>query len=564
MISDKDLFSIMLKYHPAIVGRLISKGRVVKKENCITLLEVDEESDSDSINYSPFRELETDENNVTKVVASSSDMERREIYLEVKTSYPKIFKDLKGFVYNSNFESTYRYFCHPSAIHDLLVYHSDDICSLKIPKGERITKNLIPYYIRILQKQVSIIKERKEKETHFSEDSFFMYSYKNYYGDRYGDNGEWYEYVKKCGIMAYTPIYYEIEWDFDLVEKYKDKILWLNLMEDSNLQWSEEKMLEYEQYIPHKQLRSSKVYANNIVPAAGYGKVGMLSNNYIESHKEIINWEVFVETASFIWDSDDLKHFYEYVNREENVFAMYELSKNSRFTWTPDLLKTMIELYSGTLDYCITEKRFSDLLFQIPNYRALVGEKNDDPDFWYKLKDGGKRPNGAYSDFFTIENIEANHKHWEEVQEEKFLHVHRTPDTNYHYYVVFTMWDYFVNNQAILLTYDLCKYLSKIEIKRGGTYCLADGISMEEDHRFPVYNGLEAFGFHNFANEEEIEKICADSGILDWLLKYLRIPNKHLVDYLIDRFFENYKIEDYLEIVNQMKDWNRVREYIAD
>lgn len=33
---------------------------------------------------------------------------------------------------------------------------------------------------------------------------------------------------------------------------------------------------------------------------------------------------------------------------------------------------------------------------------------------------------------------------------------------------------------------------------------------------------------------------------------------------LIDRFFDNYKIEDYLEIVNQMKDWNKVREYIAD
>lgn len=590
MIKDKNLFSIMLKYHPAIVGRLVFIGLARLDDDKIVLQDNTATEQNKDINYRCYKELDTNGDNVTKVVASSFDMQQKEIFLEVRTKYPEIFKDLDVHVYNSNFECTCKYFCPPSVLNQLLNNHSDKIDSLRLPKGYIVSGKLIDYYIDILQRQINTIKEYKGQGYHISnlEGMYQMYSYKDY---GVWPHQSWYEYIEKCGFLAYTPIYYEIEWNFDLVDKYKDKILWLNLMEDSNLQWSENDVIKFDSYIPHNELRSTKVYCNNFIPATGYGKIGLLSNQYIEEHKDVINWEVFVETGLFHWSEDDLRYFYEYVNCEEttseeetcwnnfkplgsdivpessqkkykHVFAMYELSKNPRFEWSPELFKTMIELYPSTLEYCIENQKFADLLFQIPNFQKLVDEKSDDPDYWRKLHDGGKKHHNAYSEYFTIDNIKQHKEEWCEQLEDKFLTVRRTPDTNYHYHAVFTMWDYFCGNEAVHLTYELSKYLETITIVFGGLYVLEDGLNVGEDHRFQKYNGLEAFSGHKIANTEEIEKICNDEELLSkFINRSMGSPNTDIVDYLIEHFFQDYAIEDYLAIVNQLKDWNSVCKY---
>lgn len=591
MMNDNYLFSIMLKYHPAIIGRLANQERVYLEEEKIVVKPKISETHSKVINYHQYRELGTDSNNVTKVVASSFDMQQKDIYLEIRTSCPEIFKDLDVPVYNSNFESTCKYFCPPSALSELLTNYSKSIDSIRLPKGYVVSGEQVQYYIEILQRQIATIKEYKEKGYHISnlEGKYQMYSYKDYGVWPYQS---WYEFIEKCDFLAYTRIYSEIEWDFNLVEEYKDKILWLNLMEDSNLRWTESDMLSFDSYIPHNELRSSKVYCNNSIPATGYGCVEQLSNKYIESHKDVLNWEVFVETAAFHWNEEDLVHYYMYVNCKKNtsvegdwenyrsldsfrdpqdskswnidnhVFAMYELSRNPRFEWTPELLKTMIILYPATLDYCIEDRRFSDLLFRIRNYKDLVDENNEDPDFWRKLHDGGKKNHNAYSEYFTIENIQTHKEEWNKQLEDKFLTVHRTPDTNYHYHAVFTMWDYFSGNEAVQLTYELSKYLQTINVTFGGMYILEDGINVGEDHRFQKYNGLDAFSGHQISNAEEIEKICNDAELLDMFInRKMGKPNIYVVDYLINSFFNNFALEDYLSIVNQMKDWNSICKY---
>lgn len=591
MMNDNYLFSVMLKYHPAIIGRLANQERVYLKEDKIVVKPEICESHSDAINYHQYRELETDSNNVTKVVASSFDMQQKDIYLEIRTSYPEIFEDLGVPVYNSNFECTCKYFCPPSALHELLTKHSERIDSIKVPKGHIVTGELVHYYIEILQRQVAKIKKYKENGYHMSnlEGKYQMYSYKDYGVWPYQS---WYEYIEKCDFLAYTLIYSEIEWNFDMVEEYKDKILWLNLMEDSNLRWTEADMLSFDSYIPHKELRSSKVYCNDFIPSTGYGCVEQLSNDYIESHKDVINWKVFVETAAFLWNEEDLFHYYTYVNCksstndegdwdnyrslesyrdpqdskswniDNHVFAMYELSRNPRFEWTPELLKMMILLYPATLDYCIDDRKFTDLLFRIPNYKELVNEKNDDPDFWRKVHDGGKKNHNAYSEYFTTENIQAHKEEWCEQLEDKFLTVRRTPDTNYHYHAVFTMWDYFSGNEAVRLTYELSKYLQTITVTFGGLYILEDGLNVGEDHRFQKYNGLDAFSGHQISSIEEIEKICNDAELLDvFINRKMGSPNICIVDYLIERFFTNFALEDYLSIINQMKNWDSICKY---
>ena len=148
--------------------------------------------------------------------------------------------------------------------------------------------------------------------------------------------------------------------------------------------------------------------------------------------------------------------------------------------------------------------------------------------------------------------------------ENKFLTMRRTPDTNYHYYLVITQWDIYRNRKNIPLTYPLAKYLSKIDIKLGGTYMESDGGYMEEDHRFPVYNGLEAFSSHHIDTKQDIENILEDENIANILFDYNHSINMDLLYYAIGIFFKDYPLKEYLNVINQLKDWDVVKEYYGD
>ena len=546
----------MLKYHAAVIGRLIHQGLLIKEKTKISVLKKESNMDSEEVQYRQFQEEGTDHNNVTIVIANTSELKRKDIYLEVTTSHPIIFRDLAVYVFKSKFDSQYRYFCPPSALRELLLKHQDCIYSICLPKGHVVPNDLVPYYIQILQRQIERIKRYKDGNrcnvTNL-ECEYHMYGFKEYSG--MGPNTLFFEYIERNGILAYTPIYHEIEWSFEMVERYKDQIIWLNLIEDSNLEWTEEKVLSFDNYIPHYELRSSKVYNNSFIPATGYGKIGVLSNQYIESHKDLLNWPVFAETGAFNWDANELQYFYKYANRDNDSFGMNELSKNVRFVWTPELLKTMIVLDRFSLDFCIEQKKYSELLFRIPDYANFVNERIDDPDFWRMLADGGKKLHQEYSVYFTVDNIASHKEEWDKQIEDKFNYMRRTPDTNYHHHNIFTMWDYFSKNEAVHLTYELSKYLHTITITLGGDYVLEDGIYMSEDNRFQKYNGLDVFANHRITTHEEIEKICNDKELID---VFLNNHNTYIIDYLIDIFFKDYNLEDYLTLANQMKDWDYV------
>lgn len=110
-MTDKELFSIMVHYHPAIVGRLIHNGLCVKKESNIEVLNNSGSSSKKKEFVFPYKILTTDTNGVSKVIASSSEMRRNETLLEVSTNHPEIFNDIDSQAYCSNFESGNTYFC---------------------------------------------------------------------------------------------------------------------------------------------------------------------------------------------------------------------------------------------------------------------------------------------------------------------------------------------------------------------------------------------------------------------------------------------------------------------
>ena len=87
---------------------------------------------------------------------------------------------------------------------------------------------------------------------------------------------------------------------------------------------------------------------------------------------------------------------------------------------------------------------------------------------------------------------------------------------------------------------------------------MEDGCYLGEDHRNQKFNGLYLFANHKISSIEEIEKICNDSDLLD---AFMQNANTDIIDYLIDVFFKDYKVEDYISIINNMKDWSQVHEF---
>lgn len=542
MIADKRLFTLMIKYHSVIVKRLIEKKLVYKgvdKLNVVNQTVLDSDS-----NYCPFKIVKVDENNVTRIIARTCEMEWLNKFILIDTNNPTIFKKLRGKVFRSNYDNIRYHYCMPSCLDYLLEEHYQDISYIKFPKRHNVLVkgNLIPNYFKIIQRQIEKIIEFRDNGKNIENLSYqiVLYNYKGYsYHDR-----KWVETIEKYREFAYLPLYSDLDWTLDLVETYKDKIIWKRLIEESNLQWTEEMVGLYNDYIPYKELETFKAFDT-------------MSNKFIDIHMNVLNWKAFLRTGKFEWNSFDLKHFYYIVDRKSFFFD--DLVNNEQFIWNADLLKTAIELDPYFLSCCIRKKELSDILFQIPNYVDLLQRVSNDPFIFLKLKDGGEKPYNTYSEYFTIDFMKKYHKKWEEVVEKKYDGMQRTPDTNYHFYKVYNRWDYFMYNNSIRLTYEISKYLYSITITLGGAYTLLDdGSYMEEDERNPKVNGLEAFNMLGIASSEDLVKICNDDDLIEIFLNGKQGFNTEITDYLIENFFSDYSLDDYLNIINQLKDWDNI------
>lgn len=518
-MKDKVLFSILIKYHPQIIGRLIDKGVIDKEDDGLFMHEEDN---------SPFRGY---------FFSLVSEDSKKIVDSGIKLS--------KSRHIGSDCLLTYLQF--------VMENFGDDLYYIHLPEGyPRLNNNLKDIYIKIIERNVCEIKNRYPN----------LYNIPGIYNyvEMAGHNAKWWynNILLKHGIFAYRFIYTDIEWDFGMVEKFKDQILWENLMEDTNLSWDEDMILKFDSYIPHNKLRKRPLYNKNgfFYWPCGYRKVQKLSNNYIDTHKDVINWSEFIESAEFEWNSEDMKYFNEYVTKGGQYII--NLTNNDRFKWTPDNLKALIELNPYAINVIAKDKKLVDVFLNIPDYKKLLKDHNSDPDILLKMKDGGEQPHHAYSSFFTIDNIQKNLREWDKILDNKFITNRRTPDTNYHYHRAYTMWDYFSQNASVTLTYELSKYLQTITVNIGGMYIMEDGCYLGEDHRNQKFNGLYLFANHKISSIEEIEKICNDSDLLD---AFMQNANTDIIDYLIDVFFKDYKVEDYISIINNMKDWSQVHEF---
>lgn len=470
-------------------------------------------------------------------------------------------------------------YCFTHQIEDIINSFPNLVLDIHFPKNyKRLKGKSIEAFMKFTQNQIDFVR---------SNDNLF----KGYYSFNYGfigqqigisDNApEKTANIDKHGIFANKHIYQYLEWDFDMVEKYKDLIMWKELINESNLIWSDEMLAKYEKYIPFCN-PDADTYRGRYKVELDYTKFGFLGNHFLDTHKDVLDWMKVFGECKFEWTAEELTYFSEYAlgidlpysdsfrsttASSQIKYSQSRLISNKHFKWNPCSLLAF--LLSNDYNWKVLIDEYRPELFgtflSIPNIKEIaIPYVKDIKNFWEIVTNPHSYPYDELTPEFTIDNIQENIERWSEVIENKFLTMRRTPDTNYHYYLVITQWDIYRNRKNIPLTYSLAKYLSKIDIKLGGTYMESDGGYMEEDHRFPVYNGLEAFSLHHIDTKQDIESILEDESIANILFDYNHSVNMDLLYYTIGKFFKDYPLKGYLNVINQLKDWDVVKNYYGD
>ena len=408
-------------------------------------------------------------------------------------------------------------------------------------------------------------------------DSPFWRSIRFYHGQaRYSNQvSEKHNNINRNYLFTYKESYRVLEWDFDLVERYKDQIMWRELINMSNLTWSDEMLSKYDDYIPYCS-KNEDTYYEKFKDKLNYDKFGFLGNRFLDSHKDVLDWRKVFEKCKFDWSDKEMTYFSDYVMNinipysewdndtaaSQLQFSQSDLLSNKYFNWTPNNLLAFLLSNNNNWRELITVFRpeLYKIFLSIPKIKVIAEPYvKDIKNFWDIVNNTHPFPYDELTPEFTIERIHDNIKEWSNVIEEKFIHMLRTPDTNYYYYSVITQWDIYRKRNNIPLTYELTKYLSTINIMLGGEYMVSDGGYIEEDNRFPIYNGLAAFSSHHIYSKQDMAKILEDKNLTNILLDSAHGINMDLLYYSIEQFFKDFPLKEYLNVVNQLKDWAEVK-----
>ncbi len=576
MISDIKLNNIMINYHPTIIWWLAKNKIIEHSKKGWKLFDWGRYKESkDYPKTTGSRIIETYSDGVKHIYGDygySKDWAFCQIHLKPGVSFKEITDDGID-VYDIKAWSD-RY-CLTSKFEKLIERHSDIILDFLLTDSyPRLKGDSVKFYMKVVENQIEFI-----KSNNYHLKGYYSFNF-SYYGRGDGFN-DYYDEVEKAikryGIFSHLPIYKRIEWDFDMVEKYKDSIIWPELMANSNLEWTEEMINKYESYI-HFCNEQAVTYCEKFFNVFdNYKSLGFLSNDFLEKHKDKLNWEEVIKYCKFKWNAEELTYFCnyfininmpystEYFLKDVTVASQLRFSLrffllNTNFNWDVDNLFALIKINGDIIDSIVENKHLYDIFLSIPNIKEYSIPYIKNEYFWDTIEYNHPFDYDPLSKEFTLENIKRNIKNWSNQENVKFVCSRRTPDTNYYIYKVMTHWDKLIENKNVPLTYEIAKYLSTIKIVVGGEYEETDSGFMEEDNRWPNYNGLSLFAEHHIENDNEINKIIDDEDVLSILLDYKGNINEDILMYICHSFFEKCSYSDYINVINKMKDWDTIKD----
>lgn len=582
MENSKRIFFTLIKYHDTITKILIRHDKIYKENDSFVSSENREIEDKDSDYYSDYypSKLFTTKNGIKKICKSSAEIFRTRQFAKIvqcDTTMPLMERFIsEGIkVYQSKFENA-SFFCKKEDIEKILLSFYKDIIYIEIPNGIRLSSNVRQQYVDILNRQIDWLKSKNFKHS-------CAYFYMSKIGEsESGRIRSTQSFLNKYGIFAYTPIYDEIEWDFGFLDKNKHSVNWSLVIEHTNMCFNESILCKYNDYIPYSDIQDYSIFGN-------------LSWDFILNHIDKFEFKNFCSTANIKFTSEQLIEFYNYYAKQEtpNFYSNHELYeddiirlllKNSNCEWSGELLKqaSILQPYA-TLSECISNKKLNKLLISTPYYldfyNSLIeieknkcinkinnheyngyygkeGLKNEIEmysEFWLRFNNLGKAPFDTYKDYFTIKNILKYKTDWEKILQEYSHTIRNTWDSLFFMRNCMNKWDMFANNMSIKLTNELCEFLYSMKIKAGGYYITEDG-KIIEDHRLQEHNALEFFCNHSFSNVNEMNLVSSNPDLLMVFLEKSKETDIPLINFIIEDFFKDFPIEDYLYIVNKFSD----------
>ena len=186
------------------------------------------------------------------------------------------------------------------------------------------------------------------------------------------------ENIQKYGIFAYYPLYKQIEWTYDLVEKYKDQIIWERLMDDSNIIWDEDMLVKYDKYVPYKEYENGPIYPYNDYSSkklTKYENLGFLSNRFLYEHKDVLDWKEVLKKCKFKWNKYVMNLFCRYLlyhdkkyipgKEHYQCYDVEYLLDNEYFEWDAEKLYCYLQLVCLYLSLFLSKNKFHGLQLHV-------------------------------------------------------------------------------------------------------------------------------------------------------------------------------------------------------
>ena len=378
----------------------------------------------------------------------------------------------------------------------------------------------------------------------------------------------------KSNLFFYRDLYKSFKWTSELIDKYKDHVDWVILIEGEYIKdlINEEFLDKYYDYSPFKN-RTEK-YGQQIV-IQRYDLLGEISFSFICNHLNDFNIYYLLTRGHFKLTPEELLLLNERISqiKDNHSGGISSLASNDFFEWSPDLLEAFGRLnpyYWRLFENKDDKKRkqIYEMILRIPSFQEIISsmKSEDEPEYYLmRLKDGSYQSylgtnkgmhalhkNHAYSDLFHMETIKENLRKWDQVVDDVFLYNHREC-TDHTYYVrqVYTYWNLFCWNENVRLNYEIAKYLSDKTITIGGEYEIELRRQENPDYGYKTksINALEFFIRVPFDNHDEIEKVLEDDSLL---FKFLDGGNQSVISYVLDSFFRDYSYDEYVSLIKDL------------
>ena len=155
-------------------------------------------------------------------------------------------------------------------------------------------------------------------------------------------------------MFSYIPLYKETRWTYEIIEKYKDKLVWVLLFEYGDIVFPESILRKYDRFIPwvdseasnesekHRPFLNYVAYNWQGTSVSNFERIGKLSSAFILSHIKEIDYMSLLKNGEFEMTKELFEHFYRGIKIKEKSHHIIKIIEyvvnNQRITISSEVV----------------------------------------------------------------------------------------------------------------------------------------------------------------------------------------------------------------------------------